>query len=214
MQIEDSPITNAPCLLETGWRPPDYTLSQHRTLDLEHLRRSRCTGYFSNMAATNAYKILRTQILQRMNKRGWNTFMITSARPGEGKTLTAINLAFVFAKEFEQTVLLVDCDLMQQKVHQYLGLSSRHGISDYLLNDMPLKDLIIWPGVEKLTLISGGDPVADSTELLASPRMQSLVPEMKQRYTERIIIFDTPLPARKCRLPGLSSSGRRRGRSG
>lgn len=174
------------------WRAPEYTQSRQSDLDLEHLRRMRCIGFFSTSAATSAYKILRTQVLQRMNARGWNTCMITSARPGEGKTLTAINLAFVGAKEFAQTVLLVDCDLKQQMVHKYLGVESAHGIADYLLKGTEVKDLITWPSVDKLTFISGGEPVTDSTELLNSPRMQTLIPEMKSRYADRIIIFDTP----------------------
>jgi len=112
--------------------------------------------------------------------------------PGEGKTLTAINLAFTFAREFKQTVLLVDCDLRQQKIHEYLGYPSEKGLIDYLLDDTPIADLITWPGMEKLTLISGGRTAVGSSELLGSPRMKELVDDMKNRYPDRFIIFDVP----------------------
>jgi non-specific protein-tyrosine kinase len=77
-------------------------------------------------------------------------------------------------------------------VHQYLGYSSDCGLIDYLLGERPLSDLIVWPGVEKLTVISGGRPVYDSTELLGSPRMSELVRELKTRYEDRFVFFDAP----------------------
>lgn len=171
---------------------PAYNISQQVALDERHLRDARCMGYFPQSEAANAYKVLRTQLLQRMQSQGWNTLMITSPRTGEGKTLTALNLAFVCALEFAQTVLLVDCDLQSQNVHKILGVQSEKGLSDYLLHATPLQELILWPGVEKMTFISGGETVRESAELLNSPRMKELVPEMKARYAERIIIFDTP----------------------
>ena len=110
----------------------------------------------------------------------------------EGKTLTAINLALTIAKSFGQTALLVDCDFHQQQVHRYLGLETDKGIVDYLLDGVPLKDLIIWPKIDKLTLISGGRTVSESAELLGSQRMKDLVVEMKTRYGDRYVIFDVP----------------------
>jgi non-specific protein-tyrosine kinase len=140
----------------------------------------------------DAYRVLRTKILQMCKEKGGNTIMITSAVPGEGKTLNAINLAITLAKEFLQTVLLVDCDLRRQSIHRYLGYKSEKGLIDYLLNDAPISDLITWPGVEKLTVISGGRPICGSCELLGSQRMKELVADMKSRYPDRYVIFDVP----------------------
>ena len=111
---------------------------------------------------------------------------------GEGKTLTSINLAAAFAKEFDQTVLLVDCDLRRQNIHKYLNYRYNKGIADYLINGCPFKDLIVWPNIEKLTVISGGRTIANSAELLSSPKMKSLVQEIKHRYDNRYVIFDLP----------------------
>ena len=118
--------------------------------------------------------------------------MVTSALPGEGKTLTSINLALTFAKEFKQTALLVDCDLRQQQVHSLMGFPSDRGLVDYLMDDCPITELFVWPGVEKLSVISGGKTVRDSCELLGSPGMRDLVQEMKHRYPERYVFFDAP----------------------
>ena len=177
---------------EENGKPPVYSDSTAITLDEDVVRENRCVCLSPDAPELDFYKVLRTQILQRSKEKGWNTLMVTSTRPGEGKTLTSINLALTFAKAYSQTVLLVDCDMRQQKVHTYLGLNSDRGIADYLLHGRPVKDLILWPKVEKLTLISGGDTIIESAELLGSKRMKELVAEMKSRYSDRYVIFDTP----------------------
>jgi non-specific protein-tyrosine kinase len=175
-----------------GWFSPAYTECSPRDLDPATLEANRCVGCRPDADELESYKVLRTQVLQRTIENGWNTVMVTSALPREGKTLTAINLAFAFAREFGRTVLLVDCDLKQQKVHEYLGLASDRGLIDYLENDLPFKDILIWPGVEKLTLVSGGRKIRESAELLGSGKMKALVAEMKSRYRDRYIFFDVP----------------------
>ena len=153
---------------------------------------NRCVGLQHNVPDMEYYKVLRTQLMQRMQPKGWNTVMVTSVRPGEGKTLTAINLAMTFAMAYNQTALLVDCDLRQPSVYRHLGIASERGIVDYLVDKRPLSELIIWPKVEKLSLISGGRTAAQSAELLGSPRMRELMAEMKSRYSDRYLIVDAP----------------------
>lgn len=175
-----------------GWKSPEYTQSQADELDLKIVAKNRCVGLLPNSPEIDAYKILRTQIQHRIQENGSKTIMITSAQPDEGKTLTAINLSLTFAKAFGQTVLLVDCDLKQQSIHRLLNIKGERGLADYLMEDIPLKDLIVWPGVDKFTLISGGRAIQDSTELLGSPKMKALVQEMKTRYADRFVFFDVP----------------------
>jgi non-specific protein-tyrosine kinase len=177
---------------DNGWNSPVYCESCSIHLDPDQLARSRCVSMVPDAQESEHYKVLRTNILQRTKENNWNTIMITSVQPGEGKTLTAINLAAAFAKEFNQTVLLVDGDLRRQKIHQYLNFSSEKGIVDYLVNNCQLKDLIVWPNIEKLTIISGGKTISNSTELLGSPKMKALVSEIKHRYDDRYVIFDVP----------------------
>lgn len=138
-----------------------------------------------------AYRILRTQILQRTRSKDQNTIMITSILPGEGKTLTAINIALSFAKTQNYTALLVDSDLRRQHVHKYLGLENDIGLGDFLNKNHSLHELFVWPSVEKFTFISGGNTIVDSSELLGSVRMQILVEDLKKRYQDRYIFFDS-----------------------
>ena len=177
---------------KAGWISPAYTKSRTVKLDMNTLADNRCVAMFPYAQETEVYKVLRTQVLRYTKEKGGNTIMITSALPGEGKTLTAINLAFTFAKLFEQTVLLVDGDLRQQGIHKRLGFENDRGLADYLVDNMPVPEIITWPGIDKLTLISGGRLMHESTELLGSPRMKELASEMKNRYADRYVIFDVP----------------------
>ncbi|MHA2282695.1 MAG: AAA family ATPase [Promethearchaeota archaeon] len=184
--------TEAQLIEGTGWKPPVYSESRPVEIDSVQMCDNRCICAYPSAPEVDDYKMLRTQILRRTREKGWRTIMITSAHPGEGKTLTAINLSITFAKEHNQTVLLVDGDLSLQKIHHYMGFSSEVGLLDYFREGRSLKELINWPDIEKLTVISGGEGIVDTAELLGSPRMNELVDEMKDRYDDRYVIFDVP----------------------
>ena len=177
---------------ENDWKSPVYSESIKIKLDKECLLDNRCIGMLPEAPELDSYKVLRTKILQRTKQKGWNTVMITSASPGEGKTFTAVNLALTFARTHNHTVLLVDCDFRRQGIQKMMGFDSDAGLIDYLVHDRPLNEFIIWPGIEKLTVISGGRTIEDSSELLDSPRRKNLVQELKNRYDDRYIIFDVP----------------------
>jgi protein-tyrosine kinase len=175
-----------------GWISPSYDFSRSVRLDPKALAEKRCVGILTDSPEMESYRVLRTRIIKRIQERGGTTVMVTSALPGEGKTLTAVNLAFAFARDFNNTVLLVDCDLRRQQIQQMLGYDSDKGIIDHLLRDVPMQELIVWPGIEKLTVISGGGTIQESSELLGSPRMQALVMSMRDRYLDRYVLFDAP----------------------
>jgi exopolysaccharide/PEP-CTERM locus tyrosine autokinase len=118
--------------------------------------------------------------------------MITSCIEGEGKTLTAINLATTIARKAQHTVLLVDVDLRNPKVRSYLGFHAEKGLSHHLEEDEPLSRLFVNPGLPKMVILPAGKPLLRSTEILGSPKMEQLVQEMKARYPERYVIFDSP----------------------
>lgn len=145
------------------------------------------TGAFSD-----AYRILRTQVMLRMRENGWNLLGITSPGRGEGKSLTAVNLAVSLAMESSQTVLLVDADLRSPSVHKCFDLPADSGLADHLVDQTPLADLLIHPGIPRLVLLPGGRAVQGSSELLTSPAMCALVADLKHRYTSRVILFDLP----------------------
>jgi len=173
------------------WKPPVYGESNRMDLDERKLVRKRCVCVRPDAKELEYYKVLRTKIQFLTRQKGLNTVMVTSAREAEGKTLTCINLAMTFAKTFNQTVMLVDGDLRRQSIHRVMGYASGVGLVDYLLQERPLKDIVIWPGIEQMTIISGGRVVSNSAELLSSPRMKALVAEMKTRYEDRYVLFDS-----------------------
>jgi len=191
-RVEEDPAFTYRDRERAGWVSPSYTQSRAVRLNPKVMTANRCVGYSRSVPEGEAYLLLRTRVLQKALGKGGNTLMVTSTGPGEGKTLTAINLAFAVAREFRRTVLLVDCDLRKQHVYKVLGIASEKGLADYFLQGCPLKDLIIWPGVERMTLISGGRTLEGGSEILGSPEMKELVEEMRVRYPDRFVIFDVP----------------------
>lgn len=156
-------------------------------------REKRILSAMEHGEYTDAFKILSTQVVQRMMEHQWRTLAITSVGVGEGKTTTAINLGLSIAKEIEYTVLLVDGNLRKPDIHNYFGIKSQQGLGDYLSKDIDIEELLIRPeNIEHFIILPGGEPLLHSTELLGSPKMCSLVEELKDRYPKRIIIFDMP----------------------
>jgi non-specific protein-tyrosine kinase len=177
---------------EKKWKPPVYDESVQALADPDLVRENRYVCIDQMAPEIEFYKVLRTRIQQKTGGNNRNAIMITSPMSSEGKTTTAVNLSFTFAKAYNQTVLLIDGDLRRQGIHRLLGVDSDKGLVDYLVSDQPLKNFIIWPGVKQMTLISGGQTIQNSAELLGSERMKALVQEMKKRYSDRYLIFDAP----------------------
>lgn len=122
-----------------------------------------------------------------------NVVMVTSAFPGEGKTYTTINLAMSVAIERNHSVLIVDCDVIKQSLSSLFGLENQPGLLDVLEGEeFTLKDVIVSTDVPSLKILPAGQAHDYSTELLASDEMGRIMDEMAARYSDRIIIFDSP----------------------
>jgi len=137
------------------------------------------------------YRKLRAKLLQITEDDFLNTIMVTSGQPGEGKTMTAINLAVTIAHEFDHTVLLIDADLRKPSVHTYLGIEPKMGLSDYLESRAELPDILMKTGIGKLVLLPAGKTPERTSELISSDRMRILMRELKHRYRDRYIIVDS-----------------------
>jgi len=170
---------------------PTYRQTKVININQEYLRKNKIVSLFYQDETADQIRILRSQVLEKLKESGGNSILISSPNAGEGKTILAINLAFSIAQEVSRTTLLVDADLRKPFIHRYLGFEAEQGLSQYLLGEAELPDLLINPGIEKLTILPGGKPLPSSTELLGAPRMQSLVKELKGRYSDRYIIYDT-----------------------
>lgn len=174
--------------------PPPIVYTRTRSLDipLSVLRQQRVMAAYDKGPFVDAIKILRTQVLQRLRENSWNVLGVTSPGHAEGKTLTAVNLAVSLAMETTQTVLLVDANLRNPSIHDVFGLQDCPGLADYLLDNQPVEDLLVHPGIGRFVVLPGGRAISNSSEILTSPKMVSLVEEFKHRYPSRIVIFDLP----------------------
>lgn len=194
--LQGHPGTKPPSAKAAGsqeWPAPIvYTSTRSLNIPLAVLRQRRVMAAHDRGPFVDAFKILRTQVMQRLREHDWNVLGVTSPGYGEGKTLTAVNLAVSLAMETAQTVLLVDANLRNPSVHNVFGLEDCPGLADYLLDNQPLEDLLVHPGIGRFVLLTGGRPVFNSTEILTSPKMLALVEELKHRYPARIVIFDLP----------------------
>ena len=122
-----------------------------------------------------------------------NLIMVTSSLPGEGKSFTAINLAISIAAELDNTVMLVDADVARPSVLRVLGLPPGPGLLDLLSGDAAdLSTMLLKTNIDKLTILPSGTPHERATEMLASDAMTRLLVDMSERYSDRILIFDSP----------------------
>jgi capsular exopolysaccharide synthesis family protein len=170
-----------------------YSKSTKVAVSDEHLRKNRVLTPSMDKTTVNAYKILRTRVLRRMEQNSWSTLAITSPKPDEGKTLTAINLSISLAHKLDYTVLLVDLDFKKPTIHKYFGFEPERGVSDYLEGQISLEEAFVSPGIKRLLLLpAGGGMAGNTSEMLSSSKMERLVAELKSRYASRILIFDLP----------------------
>lgn len=170
-----------------------YSLTKTVPIRMETMTRNRLIIGGANPEVQQGYKLLRTHVLQKTYAQNHNVLMVTSAMPEEGKTLTAINLALSLAQELTQTVLLVDLDLRYPSIHRYFGFEAERGLADYLEGTAGLPELLVHPqGIDGLVILPAGRPLEWAAELIRSPRMLQLVPELKTFYPNRYVIFDLP----------------------
>lgn len=119
--------------------------------------------------------------------------MVTSAKPGEGKTFAAINLALSIASEQDLKVLLIDLDTRHHAMQDMMGIPAGRGLTDLLSNpDVDFADVVLRTNMPNLAVMPAGHPDNRGPELLSSKRTREMFEEMTQRYADRFIIFDAP----------------------
>ncbi|MGA2399429.1 MAG: CpsD/CapB family tyrosine-protein kinase [Steroidobacteraceae bacterium] len=170
-----------------------YSLTKRFKPPAEHLERNRIMSTTATGAAPAAYRMLRTQVLQRMDARVWRSLAVFSPGPRDGKTTTAINLAVSLASGRRHTVLLVDLDFKRPSLAPSFALQPEFGVDDVLSGHAKLQDCLYHPeGFERLVLLPARSTLGNSSEILAGPHSRDLVAELRGRYKDRIIIFDLP----------------------
>ncbi len=164
---------------------------QHK-IDPEILKERRIVALQTQSFETGLFKLLRTKILKQLKDNNWNSFGITSPTQGSGKSMIAANLAIAIAMDINQSVLLVDMDLLYPKIDWYFNLNIKNGLKDYIISDKPLSDILISPEIDRLVILPGKGQVTDTAEMISGPKMRNLINEIKNRSQSRVIIFDLP----------------------
>jgi capsular exopolysaccharide synthesis family protein len=136
-----------------------------------------------------AYRVLRTNLLFSRKNESWNTISVLSGGAGEGKSTTLFNLATVFAQN-GQRILVVDSDLRRPTLHKVLHVSNTVGLTDFLLKQRPLEEVIQKTKVPTLDFMASGKLPSSSMSILGSAQMKETIQELKRRY--EFIFFDSP----------------------
>lgn len=144
----------------------------------------------------DAFRVIRTQVLQGLRANDWNTLAVVSPTRGDGKSLSALNLGFAISQDSRNTALVVDLDLRSPSLHRMLGLEVERGVEAYLTCQpgVNIEQIMICVDNPRFAILPCVEPLNSygSSALLTSERSMSLVCELSQRYSDRVVIFDLP----------------------
>lgn len=165
----------------------------------QSLKQNLIVSNLSHSPVSDIFNMLRTKVLSKAKANNWRVIAITSPRENAGKSFTAVNLAISIALKEENSVLLADFDFRRPSIQKYFDITSDVGLADYFNSNLSLSDVLIRPDTngleslpERLVLLPAGKKIKRSAELLSSTKMTNLVNELKNRYSDRIIIIDLP----------------------
>jgi protein-tyrosine kinase len=143
--------------------------------------------------AAPSYRMLRARILQRCRANGWSTLAITSPGPGEGKSVTALNLAMSIAREGNQDVFLIDLDMRNPSICKYLGVSPpAASIDEFFAGKSSARNLFFTVGIERLTVAGSVVGLSSASELLATDHLEELLGFIKELSPNPLIVCDLP----------------------
>jgi capsular exopolysaccharide synthesis family protein len=180
------------------WTAPAATATADTPAVHEHfpsavaLDRCLVAALAPHSLAAEQYRSLRTRITRVESGRAVRAIAITSPAKGDGKSLTAANLALTMAQEFQQRVLLVDADLRRPAVHQLFGISDTPGLSDVLMGAADLNQALVSLPEYHVTLLPAGAPPGHPAELLGSSSMRRALDTLRTRF-DRILIDMPPV---------------------
>lgn len=172
----------------------EFSYRQTRVVKLNprHLEKHRVVALNKSNLGSVSFDLLRTKVLQKMEEHGWRTLAIASPVAECGKTVVAINLAISIAHHTNKTAILVDFDLRKPKIAEYLGLPDGPSLNDVLEGNADASEAFVNPGMPKLVVMPLARPIRKSAEMLASAKVNQLISDLRDRYKERIVIFDLP----------------------
>ncbi|MGE0181298.1 MAG: CpsD/CapB family tyrosine-protein kinase [Parvularculaceae bacterium] len=138
----------------------------------------------------NAYRILRTRVLQKMEENNWRTLAIVSPGAAAGKSVTAINLAIAIGSKQGSRATLVDLDFYRPRVSSYLGIKDPPSVLDFFEGAKALHDVTLKPDLTDVLVIANERVSRKGAEFLTSPRADELIARTVNEYSSRVVIFD------------------------
>jgi protein-tyrosine kinase len=147
-------------------------------------------GLSPKSLAAEQYRQLRTRLSHTEGATALRTILITSPQKGEGKSITAANLALTMAQELQRRVVLVEADLRKPSLQQMFGLPPGPGLADFLAGACELRDAMKFLPDHNLTVIPAGGTPTNPSELLGSTAMRRMLDQLRSRFDR--VILDTP----------------------
>ena len=158
-----------------------------------HIMTPRAADPAGSAATLPPYRMLRARVLQRCRTDGWSTLAITSPGPGEGKSVTAANLALVLARSGNHDVYLLDLDLRKPSICRYLGVTPVHELTDYFWGTTPVRDVFFTlRGVEHLSIAGSVQGDTQASELLSGERFEQILEYIRHTASNPFIVIDLP----------------------
>lgn len=196
-----APDFSDPSMLPPQVRPgliapsvPRQYASKEVALNGGHLESKRIIAHDVTDPRSKSFDMLRTQVLQTMEIKAWQTIGVTSPTPGCGKTVVSTNLALSIARQQSRPVLLVDLDLQKPQIANYLGLNCKHGILSLLEGRTDLPGAIVEACIknQRISVLPCEASTLGSSEWMASKSMDALMQQIKRDFNDCIVIFDLP----------------------
>ncbi|MGP8120149.1 MAG: CpsD/CapB family tyrosine-protein kinase [Xanthobacteraceae bacterium] len=191
---EPGSLTGVPDAADAARPGPASPSVRAVRLDEKRLEQARVVAHGGSTPQGRYYDMLRTQVLQDMDKSGWQFLAVTSPTVACGKTVTACNLALSIARLPERSVMLVDLDMHKPMVGDYLGLDGGPGLLGVLEERAALAAATVQAqiGPNRLLVLPGSVASSTSSEWMASQTMAALLQNIKREFRSRIVIFDLP----------------------
>jgi protein-tyrosine kinase len=158
------------------------------------LEANRIIAARTGNAQVASFDMLRTKVLQDMDRRGWQVLVVTSPTPECGKTVTAINLALSISRQPERFVFLIDLDLRKPRIAQYLGVTPRHGLAEAVSGSVHLEDALFQIDIAstQLAIIGNKKSTNAPTEAIVSRQMNDIMAMLRSYSPRPTIIVDMP----------------------
>lgn len=175
-----------------GVRDTDALWQELTPFDVDQgaLERRRLVTRIANEKAT-PFDILRTKVLLQMRQNGWKRLAITSPMPQSGKTTTACNLALGLGRQDDLRSMVLDLDLRDPSVHEFLQIQPEHGIGDVLTGNVDFADQAMRFGTN-VAFSMAKRPNLDPTRVLLAEETARVIDTIEATYKPDIMIFDLP----------------------